>query len=267
VGWSDDVIVSQRDRVLEIRLNRPASKNALTDAMVATLIDVLGTARSDRQVGAICLIGAGDDFCSGFDLRDRPIAPDGEAGDRWRRLPAGAHQLVVELARFPLPVVAAVHGWAVGIGLHLALAADFLLVADDAQLWEPFLARGFTPDSGGSWLLPRALGMPRAKQVLLLGDPFSSTDAVEWGLALAAHPSAELAAEADRLARRLAERPSLAYGISKELLHEGASCTLESQLTREALALEVSARHPDFAEGRRAMQERRDPSYNRTGSA
>jgi 2-(1,2-epoxy-1,2-dihydrophenyl)acetyl-CoA isomerase len=154
-----------------------------------------------------------------------------------------------------------VRGWAAGIGLHLAVAADFTVAADDARFWEPFTERGFTPDSGGTWLLPRRVGEVRARELLLLGRRLSGTEAAEWGLIHRAVPSAEVATEADALARKLATGPTVSLGLAKWLLSAGASASLDAQLRDEAFAMELSSRSEDFREGLIAFSERRDARF------
>ncbi len=160
-----------------------------------------------------------------------------------------------------LPIVAAVRGFAAGIGLHVALASDFCVAAHDARLWEPFVQRGFTPDSGGTWLLPRLVGVARAKQLLLLGDEIDGTTAAQWGLVYRSVPAAEVDIVANELAQRLAVGPTVAIGLTKTLVQEGLATTLGSHLAREALAIELSTRSDDFKEGMRALAEKRPADF------
>lgn len=246
--------------VLRITLDRPGRRNALTDGMIDDLIELLEAANDDDRVRAIVLTGAGNDFCTGFDLGGRGGTKP-RTGATQRRLPTHAHRLVSLLATIQVPVVAAVRGFAAGIGLHLALAADFCVAADDARLWEPFVARGFTPDSGGTWLLPRLVGLARAKQMLLLGDEVDGATAERWGLISRSVPAVEVAAVADALADRLAAGPTVALGLTKTLVHEGQSASFDAHLAREALALELSSRSDDFKAGMRALAEKRAPDF------
>jgi len=253
------------DGVLRLTLDRPDRRNALDDEMVRTLIGHLEQSGSDESVRAILLDASGDHFCSGFDVVGRNAATDAprpRVGSIQRRLPSLAHRLIPLVLSTQLPVVAAVRGWAAGLGLHLALAADFSVVADDARLWEPFSARGFTPDSGGTWLLPRLVGVARAKDLLMLGREISGRDAASWGMVHASVAPAEVDAEAARLARRLADGPTVALGLTKWLVHEGAGLDLERHLANEAFALELSSRSADFREGMQALRDRRDPSFD-----
>jgi 2-(1,2-epoxy-1,2-dihydrophenyl)acetyl-CoA isomerase len=248
--------------VLELTLDRPEQRNALDDATVAALITELERANQDEAIRAVLLTGRGDDFCAGFDLATRSDGPSRpRVGSIQRRLPAQAHRLIAVACSIQVPVVAAVRGWAAGLGFHLALAADFCVAARDARFWEPFTARGFTPDSGGTWLLPRLVGVARAKELLLLGRQLSGDEAARWGLIHAAVDAAAVDDEADRLTGQLAAGPTVALGLTKWLVHTGAGLDLERHLANEAFALELAARSADFREGLAARQERRQPDF------
>lgn len=251
------------DGVLRVVLDRPEKRNALDDAMVAAFIDAVDAAGRDEAVRAILVRGAGDHFCGGFDIVGRN-APGGQrprVGSIQRRLPAQSHRLVPLLATVQTPVVCAVRGWAAGIGLHLVLAADLAVVSTEARLWEPFTDRGFTADSGGTWLLPRRVGEVRAREMLLLGRVLDGTEAVEWGMVHCAVSDDRVAQEAEELALRLANGPTVALGLTKWLLHQGSSRNLEEQLRDEAFAMELSSRSDDFREGLTAFTEKRPPEF------
>lgn len=253
------------DGILRLVLSRPAKRNALDDGMVAGLIEAVKRAGQDEAVRAISIAGSGDHFCGGFDIVSRNAETGGRrprAGSIQRRLPAQSHRLIPLLAAVQTPVVCAVRGWAAGIGLHLVLAADFAVVAEDARLWEPFSERGFTPDSGGTWLLPRRIGEVRAREMLLLGRAIDGREAAAWGLAHQAAPAAEVDAEADGLASRLAAGPTVALGLTKWLLHAGSTTELDSHLRNEAFAMELSSRAEDFREGLAAFKEKRPPGFS-----
>ncbi len=251
--------------VLRLVLDRPAKRNALDDAMVAGLIDALDAAGRDEAVRTVVLSGAGDHFCGGADIVARnatdPGAPRPRVGSIQRRVPSLAHRLVPLVLSVQVPVVCRVQGWAAGIGLHLAAAADFTVAADDATFWEPFARRGFSPDSAGTWLLPRLVGTVRARELLLLGRELSGAEAAGWGLIHAAVPAGDLDATVDDLAGRLAAGPTVALGLTKWLLRAGQSATLDAHLQDEAMALELSSRSEDFREGLAAFRERRDPGF------
>jgi 2-(1,2-epoxy-1,2-dihydrophenyl)acetyl-CoA isomerase len=260
---ADGLTVTLDGPVLRLELDRPEKRNALSDAMVAGLIEAIDTAGRDERVRAIVLGGAGDHLCGGADIVARN-APGGErprVGSIQRRVPSLAHRLIPLVLQVQVPVVCRVQGWAAGIGCQLALAADFAVAATDARLWEPFTERGFTPDSGATWLLPRLVGVARARRMLLLGEPVSGEQAAEWGLVHDAVPPDALDAAVEALAQRLAAGPTVALGLTKHLLHAGATSPLGDHLQAEAFALELSSRSEDFREGLAAFRDKRDPEF------
>jgi 2-(1,2-epoxy-1,2-dihydrophenyl)acetyl-CoA isomerase len=249
--------------VLRLTLDRPDKRNALDDDIVGGLIDAVESAGKDEAVRALLLTGSGDHFCGGFDFvgRNQPGGQKPRAGSIQRRLPSQAHRLIPSLLTVQTPVVCAARGWAAGIGLQLLLAADVAVVADDARLWEPFTERGFTPDSGATWLLPRRIGEVRAREMLLLGRAVDGAKAAEWGLVHSAVPDDELEAAAEAVVVELSKGPTVALGLTKWLLHAGASLTLEEHLRNEAFALELSSRTEDFREGLSAFKDKRPPDF------
>jgi 2-(1,2-epoxy-1,2-dihydrophenyl)acetyl-CoA isomerase len=249
--------------VLRITMNRPDHRNALDDEAVGAFIATLDRAHQDEAVRAVVLTGAGADFCSGFDIvgRNAGSAERPRVGAIQRRLPSQAHRLIPLLYELQIPVVAAVRGYAVGIGMQLALASDFVVTAEDATFWEPFARRGMTPDSGAAWLLPRVVGPVRARQLLMLGRRLSGAEATEWGIGHLCVPAGEVEARADALAAELAGAATVAIGLTKWLLNTGAEQSLRDHLGNEAFALELASRSPDFREGLRAFAERREPDF------
>ena len=250
--------------VLRCTLDRPDRRNALDDTMTEALIGHLERAQNDETVRCIRIAGGGDDFCSGYDLvaRNSPGGERPRVGSIQRRLPGQAHRLVPLVLDTQIPVVCAVRGWAAGIGLHLALAADFCVTARDARLWEPFTKRGFTPDSGGSWLLPRLVGVARAKELLMLGREISGDEAAAWGLVYRAVDPEAVDQIADELVARLAAGPTVALGLTKWLVHRGTARVFDEHLADEGFAMELSSRTEDFREGLLAMREKRDPRFS-----
>jgi 2-(1,2-epoxy-1,2-dihydrophenyl)acetyl-CoA isomerase len=251
--------------VLRLVLNLPGRRNALNDASMEGLIRTLELASTDDGLRAVLLTGAGDDFCSGFDIIGRNRrgrdAPKPRTGSIQRRMPNQANRLIPLLMELQLPVVCAVRGWAVGIGAQLALASDFTVAAEDAVFWYPFLRRGFTPDSGSTWLLPRVVGAVRARELLMLDRKFDGVEAAEWGIAYRAVPSAEVAETAEELVAGLAAGPTVALGLTKSLLAAAPDHDLRRHLADESYAMELSSRSPDFREGMKAFVERRSPDF------
>lgn len=249
--------------VLRLTLDRPRTRNSIDDEMMLALIRHFEAAGQDEGVRAILLSGAGEDFCAGADIVARN-APGGErprVGSIQRRLPAQAHRLVPLVLSVQVPVVCAVQGWAAGLGFHLALAADFCIAGRAARFWEPFLQRGFTPDSGGAWLLPRIAGVARARELLLLGRELSGDEAADWRLIHRCVDDIELVDTAETLVQVLASGPTVAVGLTKWLMHTGATLDLEHHLRNEAFAMELSSRSLDFREGLTAFREKRDPDF------
>lgn len=251
------------DGVLRITIDRPARKGSMDDAMGQALIGHLVAAGQDEAVRSILLRSAGEDFCAGSDLvaKNRPDAPRPRVGSMQRRLPSTFHRLIPLVLETQVPVVAAVRGWAAGLGLHLALASDFCVAATDARLWEPFVTRGFTPDSGATWLLPRLVGLARAREMLVLGRELTGIEAAAWGLIHSTVAADEVEAEAETLALNLAEAPTVAVGLTKWLLSVSTGVSLTEQLRNEAFALELSSRSEDFREGLQAFRDKRDPEF------
>ena len=176
------VTTSRVDGVLHVTLERPSRRNSLSPPMVAAFVDALTDAATDDSLRAVHIRGGGYDFCAGVDWVTANSGERPRTGDLVRRVPHGAHRVIELVHTIHLPVVCSVRGWAAGLGCNLALAADFTVAGADAVFWEPFLDRGFSPDSGSSWLLPRLVGLARAKSMLLLGEKVSGSDAADWGL-------------------------------------------------------------------------------------
>ena len=258
-----DLEISHDDGVLRLHLNRPDKRNALTDAMVAAMIDSIDAAGRDEAVRVIVISAAGDHFCSGFDIVSRN-ADDGtrpRVGSIQRRLPSQAHRLIPLIINTQTPVVCRVQGWCAGIGLNLALAADFAVASDDARFWMPFVDRGFTPDSGATWLLPRRIGEVHARDMLLLARVVEASEAASWGMLHRIVPAAELDQNVDEVVAQLARSATVAVGLTKWLLNSGRETPLLAHHQNEAFAMELSSRSEDFREGLAAFRDKRDPDF------
>lgn len=260
----DGLHIEHHDAVLRVRLDRTHRSNAMTDTMVDALTKAVETAGDDESVRVVEITAEGDNFCSGFDLSERGAPSDDShprVGSTQRRMRTESNRLVTAILETQTPVVVGARGWAVGLGLSLVLAADFAVVADDARLRAPFTPMGFTPDSGASWLLPRLVGLARAKDLLLLGRTLTGEDAARWGLVHASAPKDEVEARSCDLVDELAAAPTVAIGLAKRLILTSLDHDLAHQMASEALSMEVSLRSEDAREGRRARRERRDPHY------
>jgi len=255
------VTTTREDGVLRVTLDRPARRNSLSKPMIAEFVAVLTAAASDDSLRAVYIEGAGENFCSGSDWVARNTGQRPRTGDLVRRVPHEAHRVIELVHTIQLPVVCGVRGWAVGLGCNLALAADFTIAAFDAVFWEPFVNRGFSPDSGSTWLLPRLAGVARAKSMLLLGEKVSGADAERWGLIHRSVDAAELDDAAAELVSRVASGPTVAMGLTKQAIHYGQHATLSQSLNQELYNLELSCRTVDFKEGLAAFREKREPRF------
>ncbi|MEE2853401.1 MAG: enoyl-CoA hydratase-related protein [Actinomycetota bacterium] len=263
-GAEGSVTAHRDGAVLLVTIDRPSRRNSLTQLMIGTLVDALTDAAADDSLRAVHIRGAGDHFCAGADwvAANNPAAQRPRAGDLVRRIPHAAHRVIELLASIQLPVVCSVRGWAVGFGCNLALAADFTVAADDAVFWEPFIDRGFSPDSGSTWLLPRLVGLARARRMLLLGEKVSAPDAADWGLIHQTVSGPDLDHAAKELVGRLASGPTAALGLAKQALNFGQHATLSQSLTQELFNLELACRTRDFKEGLEAFRQRRAPKFD-----
>ena len=262
---ADGSLTTSRDgAVLRLTLDRPSRRNSLSHTMIETLVGALTDAATDDSLRAIHIQGAGDDFCAGADWVAVNSGGDQRprTGDIVRRIPHTAHRVIELVHGIHLPVVCSVRGFAVGLGCNLALAADFTVAATDAVFWEAFATRGFSPDSGATWLLPRLIGLTRAKQMLMLGDKVRATDAADWGLIHQAVAPDDVDRVSEELLARLAAGPTVALGLAKQAINYGQHATLTQSMTQELFDLELSCRTGDFKEGLAAFRERRPPKFD-----
>lgn len=254
------------DSVARLVLDRPEAKNALTVTMRDEIVARVREARADRAVRALLVTGTGDAFCAGMDLRASTVARSGGEGFDPRAtseaLRIGVQAFIRELWELDKPTVAAVNGTAVGPGAHLALACDFVLLCEQARFVWSFARWGLVVDAGGAYLLPRLVGLPRARAMVLLGEGAKGQEAVDLGLAYRCTDTPEaLAEEAGALAARLAAGPVRSLGLSKQLLNRTFETDLTSSLDREAHAQAMAATSPEMAEGMAAFAERREPDF------
>ncbi|OCB50752.1 enoyl-CoA hydratase [Mycobacterium malmoense] len=259
-GAEGSVTVRRDGAVLRMTLDRPSRRNSLSQAMIGTLVEALTKAAADDSLRAVHVRG-GEDFCAGVDWIASNDGRRPRSGDLVRRIPHAAHRVIELVATIQVPVLCSVRGWAAGFGCNLALAADFTVAATDAVFWEPFLDRGFSPDSAATWLLPRLVGLARARRMLLLGEKVAGADAADWGLIHQAVSPAELDDAAEQLLDRLASGPTAALGLAKQALSFGQHATLSQSMTQELFNLELSCRTADFKEGLEAFRQRRPPKF------
>jgi 2-(1,2-epoxy-1,2-dihydrophenyl)acetyl-CoA isomerase len=257
----ETVIWEQEGGVGTITLNRPASLNAWTEQFGQELGRVIEAEAADESVRAVLITGAGRGFSSGADLKAGfHAAPDG-APDIRTELEDVYHPVITGIRRLPKPVVAAINGPAVGIGLSLALACDLLLAAESAFLSLAFVNIGLMPDGGSTAFVPPAVGRARAFQLALLGERVSAAQALEWGLINWVYPDERLLDEARALTQRLAAGPTRSYASSKQALNRSIYGDLDGQLTLEAELQHQLGRSQDFVEGVTAFAQKRPPEF------
>ena len=253
------------DHVCRVTLERPEAKNALTVEMRDQLVEAVRAARTDADVRALLITGTDDAFCAGMDLGASTVAQAGRDGFDTRAtaeaLRVGVQAFIRELWELDKPTVAAVNGVAVGPGAHFALACDFVLVHRATRFLWSFHRWGLVVDAGGAYLLPRLVGLPRAKAMVMLGEGCTGAEAVDLGLAYRCVAPDELQAEGSALAARLAAGPTRALGLSKRLLNESFETDLSDVLEREAAYQSLATTSSDLVEGMAAFKERRDPGF------
>jgi 2-(1,2-epoxy-1,2-dihydrophenyl)acetyl-CoA isomerase len=265
----DHVLRRVDDGVCRITLNRPEAGNAITAAMRNRMVEWLEEASADLAVRAVVLTGTGEKgFCTGADLRSqepgppRPEgAPDRPVGEAARLIRHGWQRLIAALLDCEKPVVAAVNATAAGGGMHLALACDLVLAAEEASFIEVFVRRGIAPDAGGAYLLPRLIGIQRAKELFFFGDELPAREAERLGLVNRVVPRAELGALASEWASRLASGPTRAIAAAKYLTNRSLESDRATALWDEAVAQELIVGTDDCREGLRAFAERREATF------
>jgi 2-(1,2-epoxy-1,2-dihydrophenyl)acetyl-CoA isomerase len=256
--------------VLVCTIRRPQIGGALRHVDCVALANAIEEAGFERMVRAVLIRSEGRNFCTGADLananppRVEGVKPTRRAvGSLAAELTSAPHRLIDVLWSCPLPTLAAVQGRAAGLGLHLALACDVVVAGQGASFSEPFLTRGFSADSGGTFLLPRLVGLARAKKLLYFGRPISAVIAETWGLIAEVVADDNLERASRSMVEELAAGPTVAIGLTKaSLQRHQQSGDITDALRAEAGAVELSVRSDDFKEGIRAFNEKRPPVFH-----
>jgi 2-(1,2-epoxy-1,2-dihydrophenyl)acetyl-CoA isomerase len=265
----DEQVIAREDGgVLWLTLNRPEAANAVTPDQRDRLIALLEDASGRLEVRAVVITATGKHFCTGADLRQSrpgPVRPEGVPelviGDVARMIHAGAQRLITAVVDCEKPVIGAINGTAAGIGAHLALACDLVVAAEEARFIEVFVRRGLVPDGAGAWLLPRRIGLQKAKEMMFFGDAVSAAEAERLGLVNRVVPADEVEKVAGEWAARLASGPTRSIGLTKALLNRSLDSDRATAFREEALAQELNMQTRDANEGVDAFKERRDPDY------
>ncbi|MGZ9931563.1 enoyl-CoA hydratase/isomerase family protein [Streptomyces sp. NC-S4] len=258
----DEVLHRIENNVSWITLNRPEAMNAVTRDQRERVIALLAEASADPAVRAVVVTATGKGFCAGADLRGAPATGgDRVAGDVARMIRLGAQRLITAVLDCEKPVLAAVNGTAAGIGAHLALACDLVIAAEPARFIEVFVRRGLVPDGGGAYLLPRLVGPQKAKELMFFGDAVPAAEAERLGLVNRVVPAGELEATAREWAERLAQGPTRALAMTKQLVNASLDGDRAASLAAEATAQEINMTTADANEGVASFVERRSPKY------
>jgi 2-(1,2-epoxy-1,2-dihydrophenyl)acetyl-CoA isomerase len=265
------VLYRRRDGIVTLTLNRPETLNAMNEAMMGEMERILIELEADTAMRAVILTGAGRAFSSGGDQkRDRSGEGRGPLfdGDLGGALIERLNRCVLRMQRLQKPIVGSINGVAAGAGLNIALATDLRIAADTARFGEVFARVGLVPDGGGTYFLPRLVGMAKAMEMILLADIIDAQEALRIGLVNRVVPAEQLEHETGKLAERLAQGPTVAYGLAKTGLYQGLGMSLEDVLNMEARNQAIAARTPDRAEGVAAFREKRPPRFTgRAGSS
>ena len=257
----DPILTQQHENILQVTLNRPEAFNALDFNMMEGLGKAMASAAVDDSIRGVMLTGSGKAFCSGGDLKWISQQAE-EAGSVLYRLAPMFHIAIAEIRRMGKPVVAAINGIAAGGGFSLALACDFRVMAESATLRQAYTSSGLSMDGGGSFALPRLVGLARAMEIMAFDQPITSARALEWGLVSKTAPDEEVQKEALAMLQKLSKTALHSFAWSKKLMTESFANTLETQLELERQGISDCAAHPEGREGIRAFVEKRKPLFH-----
>jgi enoyl-CoA hydratase/carnithine racemase len=255
-----DIVTERSGSILRVQLNRPAKKNAMTSAMYDTIADLLNAAAKDDDIRVVLWHGAGDSFCAGNDLEDflkNPMGPDDSPQSR----------LIDAFIAFDKPIVAAVHGFAIGGGTTMLTHCDFVYADESAKFQMPFINLALVPEFGTSYSIPARIGYLRAAELIQLGQPFDAHRAAELGLVTGVVPDQTLLAMATETAQKLAEKPASALQACKKLMRQPVRAQLERAAKLENEEFSVRLRSADAKEAFTAFLEKRPPDFTKTKQA
>src|SRR4051794_756830 len=256
-----NVEIERRGGVTTLTLNRPEAMNAVDKDLGNELRDAVQAAADDEATRAVVLTGNGRAFCSGADLKSGFDPDDDGLPAIERALHERFHPIIEGLRTMPKPAIAAINGPAVGIGLSFALSCDLVLAAESSYLMLAFVNIGLVPDGGSSFLIPERIGFARAAEMAMLGERVPAGQALRWGLINRVVADADLTAETNALADRLAQGPTRSFAGSKRQLNAWAFARMQEQLELEAGIQHELGRSRDFLEGVQAFVEKRGPRF------
>ena len=259
---TESVKITRDREIAGVRLNRSQAFNAFDKELVEGFAGHLLTLAADPEVRGVVISGEGKAFCAGGDLKYILDHPQGPAA-ALHELAGLFHQAVLEIRRMPKPVIAAINGVAAGGGFSLALACDFRVMGESAKLKQAYTSAGLSLDGGGSFTLPRMVGLARALEIAAFDRPIAAEQALAWGLATRIVQDADVLKEAMNLAHQLAGNSLHSFGWAKRLLTDSFNSAFEAHLERERRGLVSCAAHPDGQEGLQAFVEKRPPAFRR----
>lgn len=254
----ETILYSATEGIAEIRFNRPHRLNAVTEQLYKEFGEALDAAVADRSVRVVLITGEGRAFCVGADLKEHKA---GRSSYDRRRYLQGEQAVCKKLLMLEKPVIAAVNGFALGAGAEMAIAADFLLMAESAQIGLPEISIGTFLGGGVTWLLPRLVGLAKARELVFLGERIAGAEAVRIGLALRTFPDAEFMHCARQFAAQLASKAPISMALAKEQLNKSAERTLDAALVAELEGMTFAATTRDWQEGIDAFAEKRSPIF------
>ena len=251
------ILYEKNDGVATITLNVPEKLNAMDLVMREEFHDMLVEASADKDVRAIIWTGAGRSFCSGSDIGTMEESPPNAVRRRLIRL----HRIPKLILDMEKPVIAAVNGHCYGAAFNMALACDYLICDEKAKFCQSFVKIGLIPDAGAFYMLSRRVGVHKAKELVLFATALNAQEAVELGIANRSAKNEELLTEVYKVAKQLADGPTVAIGLAKVVMNRCLEKTLEQALSEESFAQEICTHTADFTEGVKSFMEKRPPKY------
>lgn len=255
------ILYSVDSGVALLSLNRPKSLNSFNEAMHLEMREAFKLIKRDKQIRALVLTGEGRGFCAGQDLSDRNVDPEADAPDLGRSIDMFYNPMIQTIQSLPMPVVCAVNGVAAGAGANIPLACDLIIAGRSAKFIQAFCKIGLIPDSGGTWFLPRLVGMAKAKEMALLGEPVNAETALDMGLVNRVVDDEMLREEALVVAKRLATQPTKGLAYIKRALNQSFDNGFEEQLLLERDLQRLAGRTQDYREGVAAFMAKRTPEF------
>lgn len=261
---AESVTFTREDNIAIFTLNEPETRNAISPAIVQGIVDACDRVNEDTSISCVVVTGAGKSFSSGGnvkDMYDRTGLFSGSPAEARRGYQHGIQRIPMALNSIEVPTIAAVNGHAVGAGLDLALMCDMRIAAEGAEFAESFLRVGLISGDGGSWFLPKVIGLSRAYELTFTADFIDTKKAMEWGMISSVHPGDKLLAEALALARRIARHPPTSVRLCKKLMRESQAMSLSASLEMAAGMQALVQHSDDQTEALHAFLDKRAPRF------